>query len=128
MIKIIIFIISTLFVIKLKTISIKLLAVSISKYYKLKYYIILGGVWSNSLAIATDAAHLLTDLTSFMISLFSIWMSNKPATKKMPFGWYRIEVHNTYLHYKNKILEAQTYLFLFSRYIKMFYLIEVVSL
>lgn len=51
-----------------------------------------GGVLSNSLAIATDAAHLLTDFASFMISLFSIWVANRPATKKMPFGWYRAEV------------------------------------
>ncbi|XP_068967478.1 proton-coupled zinc antiporter SLC30A2-like isoform X1 [Bombus flavifrons] len=53
---------------------------------------IVGGVLSNSLAIATDAAHLLTDFASFMISLFSIWVASRPATKKMPFGWYRAEV------------------------------------
>lgn len=47
---------------------------------------------SNSLAIATDAAHLLTDFASFMISLFSIWVASRPATRKMPFGWYRAEV------------------------------------
>ncbi|XP_029039598.2 zinc transporter 2-like isoform X1 [Osmia bicornis bicornis] len=53
---------------------------------------IVGGIWSNSLAIATDAAHLLTDFASFMISLFSIWVASRPATRKMPFGWYRAEV------------------------------------
>ncbi|XP_011641285.1 zinc transporter 2-like isoform X3 [Pogonomyrmex barbatus] len=53
---------------------------------------IAGGVLSNSLAIATDAAHLLTDFASFMISLFSIWVAGRPATRKMPFGWYRAEV------------------------------------
>lgn len=53
---------------------------------------IIGGVLSNSLAIATDAAHLLTDFASFMISLFSIWVASRPATRKMPFGWYRAEV------------------------------------
>ncbi|XP_043284002.1 zinc transporter 2-like isoform X2 [Venturia canescens] len=53
---------------------------------------IIGGVLSNSLAIATDAAHLLTDFASFLISLFSIWVSARPATRKMPFGWYRAEV------------------------------------
>ena len=31
-----------------------------------------GGALAGSLAIATDAAHLLTDLISFMISLFSL--------------------------------------------------------
>ncbi|XP_045459879.1 zinc transporter 2-like [Melitaea cinxia] len=53
---------------------------------------IVGGYISNSLAIATDAAHLLTDFASFMISLFSLWVASRPATRRMPFGWYRAEV------------------------------------
>nr|CAI5832153.1 unnamed protein product [Callosobruchus analis] len=53
---------------------------------------IVGGYLSNSLAIASDAAHLLTDFASFMISLFSLFMATRPSTKKMPFGWYRAEV------------------------------------
>ena len=44
------------------------------------------------MAIATDAAHLLTDFASFMISLFALWIATRPATRKMPFGWYRAEV------------------------------------
>lgn len=51
-----------------------------------------GGILSNSLAIATDAAHLLTDFASFMISLFAIWLGSRPASRKMSFGWYRAEV------------------------------------
>lgn len=51
-----------------------------------------GGYLSSSLAIATDAAHLLTDFASFMISLFSLWMATRPPTKTMSFGWYRAEV------------------------------------
>lgn len=53
---------------------------------------ILGGYLSNSLAIASDAAHLLTDFASFMISLFSLYMANRPCSKKMLFGWHRAEV------------------------------------
>ncbi|KAF4527912.1 hypothetical protein B566_EDAN011303 [Ephemera danica] len=53
---------------------------------------IVGGWLSNSLAIATDAAHLLTDFASFMISLFSLWVSARPPTRRMSFGWYRAEV------------------------------------
>jgi cation diffusion facilitator family transporter len=51
-----------------------------------------GGYLANSLAIATDAAHLLTDLASFLISLFSIYLSSRPASKKYNFGWHRAEV------------------------------------
>ena len=53
---------------------------------------VVGGIWSNSLAIATDAAHLLTDFASFMISLFAIWMAARPKSQKMSFGWHRAEV------------------------------------
>ncbi|XP_058450285.1 proton-coupled zinc antiporter SLC30A2-like isoform X2 [Malaya genurostris] len=53
---------------------------------------IIGGVYSNSLAIATDAAHLLADLASFMISLFALWIAARPSTKRLSFGWYRAEV------------------------------------
>lgn len=53
---------------------------------------IVGGIYSNSLAIATDAAHLLADLASFMISLFALWIAARPSTKRLSFGWYRAEV------------------------------------
>ncbi|XP_016964125.1 zinc transporter 4 isoform X1 [Drosophila biarmipes] len=51
-----------------------------------------GGFVSNSLAIATDAAHLLTDLSSFLISLFALHLAGRPASERLNFGWYRAEV------------------------------------
>ncbi|XP_069333585.1 proton-coupled zinc antiporter SLC30A2 isoform X1 [Eulemur rufifrons] len=53
---------------------------------------VIGGYLAHSLAIMTDAAHLLTDFASMLISLFSIWMSSRPATKTMNFGWQRAEI------------------------------------
>ncbi|XP_006813881.1 proton-coupled zinc antiporter SLC30A2-like, partial [Saccoglossus kowalevskii] len=53
---------------------------------------VIGGYLSGSLAILTDAAHMLTDFASFCISLFSIWVSSRPATKTMNFGWHRAEI------------------------------------
>ncbi|VDL43218.1 unnamed protein product [Hymenolepis diminuta] len=51
-----------------------------------------GGALAGSLAIMTDAAHLLTDFASFLISLFAIFLAGRPATRMMSFGWYRAEV------------------------------------
>jgi len=48
-----------------------------------------GGYLAGSLAILTDAAHLLTDFASIMISLFALWVSSRPPTKTMNFGWHR---------------------------------------
>ena len=36
---------------------------------------IIGGIISGSLAILTDAAHMLSDVGGFMISMMSIWIS-----------------------------------------------------
>uniref|UniRef100_A0A3P8T1J3 Probable proton-coupled zinc antiporter SLC30A3 n=1 Tax=Amphiprion percula TaxID=161767 RepID=A0A3P8T1J3_AMPPE len=47
------------------------------------------GYLAHSLAIMTDAAHLLTDFGSMMVSLFSLWISSRPPTKTMNFGWHR---------------------------------------
>ena len=37
----------------------------------------------------TDAAHMLSDLAGFLISLFAIWVGSRPASKRMSFGWHR---------------------------------------
>ncbi|XP_060078848.1 probable proton-coupled zinc antiporter SLC30A4 [Ylistrum balloti] len=51
-----------------------------------------GGVLSDSLALFTDVLHLGSDLISFLISLLAIYLSKKPATKNMSFGYHRAEV------------------------------------
>ncbi|XP_061181421.1 proton-coupled zinc antiporter SLC30A2-like [Saccostrea echinata] len=53
---------------------------------------IIGGVFSHSVALFTDVAHLASDLISFLISLLALYLSTKPATKRMSMGYYRIEV------------------------------------
>lgn len=53
---------------------------------------IIGGYMSGSLAIMTDAAHMLSDVAGFLISYFAIYMSNRPASFTMSFGYHRAEV------------------------------------
>lgn len=53
---------------------------------------IVGGVKANSLAVITDAGHLLTDVAGFSISLFSVWASGWKATSNQSFGYHRLEV------------------------------------
>ncbi|XP_006830890.1 PREDICTED: zinc transporter 8 [Chrysochloris asiatica] len=53
---------------------------------------VVGGHIAGSLAVITDAAHLLIDLTSFLLSLFSLWLSSKSPSKRLTFGWHRIEI------------------------------------
>ncbi|XP_029370350.1 zinc transporter 2 [Echeneis naucrates] len=53
---------------------------------------VLGGYFAGSLAVMTDAAHLLVDFTSFIISLLSLWLSSRPATHRLSYGWHRAEI------------------------------------
>ncbi|CAI5444405.1 unnamed protein product [Caenorhabditis angaria] len=51
-----------------------------------------GGFWAESLAIMTDAGHMLSDLLSFIISIFAIRCARMPASKRLSFGYERAEV------------------------------------
>lgn len=42
----------------------------------------------------TDAAHLLVDFFSFIISLLSLWLSSRPATHRLNYGWHRAGSQN----------------------------------
>ncbi|KAI3703496.1 hypothetical protein L1987_73616 [Smallanthus sonchifolius] len=56
---------------------------------------VVGGIKANSLAILTDAAHLLSDVAAFSISLFSVWASGWEATPRQSYGFFRIEILGT---------------------------------
>lgn len=53
---------------------------------------ILGGLLANSLAVLTDAAHLLSDLAGFLISIFALWLAKKEPTSRLSFGFHRAEI------------------------------------
>lgn len=53
---------------------------------------IVGGVVSNSLAVITDAAHMLSDIGGFIVSLFSLHLSALPASQQYTFGFKQAEV------------------------------------
>ena len=50
------------------------------------------GYLAGSLAIMSDATHLLSDLAGFLISLFPLIVAMKPADKDFTFGYHRFEV------------------------------------
>lgn len=53
---------------------------------------IVGGIRANSLAVLTDAAHLLTDIAGSSISLFAVWVAGWASTPQHSFGFSRLEV------------------------------------
>lgn len=53
---------------------------------------LVGGYIANSLAIMTDALHMLTDLSAIILTLLALWLSSKSPTRRFTFGFHRLEV------------------------------------
>lgn len=52
---------------------------------------VVGGILSSSLAVLSDAAHLFTDLTSFLIAIIASRLAQYPPDSKNTFGFQRAE-------------------------------------
>ena len=53
---------------------------------------VVGGILTNSLALLADAGHMLSDAAALALSLFAIWIAQKPATPRHTYGYYRTEI------------------------------------
>lgn len=53
---------------------------------------IIGGLLTRSLALWSDAAHMLTDSVGLAIALAAIRIARRPADRKRTFGYYRFEI------------------------------------
>jgi cobalt-zinc-cadmium efflux system protein len=56
------------------------------------------GFISNSLALLSDAAHMLTDVGGQALALFAIWMSSKPRNNHKTYGYYRTEIFSALIN------------------------------
>jgi len=53
---------------------------------------VVGGFLTNSLALLSDAGHMLTHLFALGMSFFAIVLATRPVTKEKTYGFYRAEV------------------------------------
>jgi len=53
---------------------------------------IVGGLLTGSLALLADAGHMLTDVAALSLSLFAIWLAQRPAGVEQTFGYHRVEI------------------------------------
>ena len=51
-----------------------------------------AGVFTNSRALISDAAHMLTDSAALAVALVAIRVGKRPADKLRAFGYYRFEI------------------------------------
>lgn len=53
---------------------------------------VVGGLWTGSLALLADAAHMLTDAGGLLLALIAIRFAERPATPEKTYGYVRMEV------------------------------------
>lgn len=51
-----------------------------------------GGWWTNSLALLSDAGHMLSDVVALSISLLALSFAQRPPTEQKTFGYHRLEI------------------------------------
>ena len=53
---------------------------------------VLGGLWTNSLALLSDAGHMFSDTAALGLSLCAFQIARRPATSKKTYGYQRLEI------------------------------------
>lgn len=71
---------------------------------------LVGGILTNSLALQTDAFHMLTDVFALAYALVAARIAQRPVTLKRTYGYYRVEILSAFL---NGILLWAVVLFIF---------------
>jgi len=52
----------------------------------------IGALFTNSLTLLADAAHMLIDVAALSLSLAASWFSTRRATPQKTYGFYRVEI------------------------------------
>jgi len=53
---------------------------------------LVGGYLTGSLALLSDAVHMLTDIAALCLGLLTLWISTRPASSAKSYGYLRAEI------------------------------------
>src|SRR5271167_4876755 len=53
---------------------------------------LVGGYLTGSLALLSDAVHLLTDIAALCLGMMTLWISTRPASSAKSYGYLRAEL------------------------------------
>jgi len=59
---------------------------------------LVGGILTNSLALLTDAWHMLNDVLALSFALIAAWLALRPITTKRTYGYHRAEILAAFLN------------------------------
>ncbi len=53
---------------------------------------LVGGLWSGSLALVSDAGHMFSDAVALALAAIAVWLARRPPGLRHSYGWARAEV------------------------------------
>src|ERR1051325_8262163 len=53
---------------------------------------VVGVFLTNSLALLSDAGHMLADVAAIVMALLALWFAARPITPQKTYGYYRMEI------------------------------------
>lgn len=59
---------------------------------------IIGGILSNSLALLSDSAHMISDVLALGLSMLALYLARRPPNKRFTFGYLRFEIIASFLN------------------------------
>ncbi|WP_282940795.1 cation diffusion facilitator family transporter [Paenibacillus sp. RC67] len=59
---------------------------------------IIGGILSNSLALLSDSAHMISDVLALGLSMVAIYLATRPPNARFTFGYLRFEIIASFLN------------------------------
>jgi len=59
---------------------------------------LVGGILTNSLALLTDAWHMLNHILALIFALVAAWLALRPITMQRTYGYYRAEILAAFLN------------------------------
>jgi len=69
--------------------TVRRLALSLAFTLVFVVFEIIAGLFANSLALLTDAAHNLTDVLALALTWWALWITTKPANSGKTYGYHR---------------------------------------
>ena len=73
-----------------------------------------AGFYTESLALLSDAGHMLTDVFAVGLAFLAVWFAEKPPTSTKTFGFYRAEILAAF--FNSLLLFAISFAILFEAY------------
>ncbi|MEM3832755.1 MAG: cation diffusion facilitator family transporter [Thermoprotei archaeon] len=79
---------------------------------------VIGGIISNSLALISDAGHVLTDIFALTLSFLAIKISHRLPTNKMTYGFHRIRIIAAFIN--GLLLFLLSFYIFYEAYVRLF--------